>query len=207
MTTLVRPHLRRKLALMGGLLALAVPVLSACGSFDYATDRPNDIANGGYDLDSNIRVNAARIVTAEQGSGVFIATFNLNPTVDPATVASPNPSFTGLSTASDAKQTVQPKGKIDVKIGDAGLVNLADPKTGGVPVTGDFEPGDIVPLTLTFSDGEKVTVQVPVVTQCGAYASVVPSGKSSPTATPLVSGDSTTDPYSCNYPSATPLGG
>ena len=172
-TTSVRPHLRRKLALVGGLAVLAVPALSACGSFDYATDRPNVIANGGYDMDSNIRVNAARIVTAQPGKGVFIATFTLNPTVGAATNGTPNPSFTGLETASDAQQSVQSKSPVNIKIGSTGMVNLADPSTGGVPVTGNFKPGDIVPLTLTFSDGDKATVQVPVVTQCGPYASVV----------------------------------
>jgi len=219
-TTSVRPHLRRKLALVGGLAVLAVPALSACGSFDYATDRPNVIANGGYDLDSNIRVNAARIVSAEDNQGVFIATFTLNPTVGAATAGSPNPSFTGLtmgsSESSDASAgatqgasestSVEAKSFKPIKIGDSGMVNLADPKTGGVPVTGTFKAGDIVPLTLSFSDGEKVTVQVPVVTQCGPYASVVPQGKTAPSASPLVSGDTTTYAYSCNYPSVGPYG-
>ncbi|MEX0426857.1 hypothetical protein AB3X52_04420 [Nocardioides sp. DS6] len=206
MTTSVRPHLRRKLALVGGLAVLAVPALSACGSFDYATDRPNVIANGGYNMDSNVRVNAARIVSPRAGKGVFIATFTLNPTIGAATAGSPNPSFTGLETSADAKQTVQAKGGFDIQIGNAGLVNLADPSTGGVVVTGDFKPGDVVPLTLSFSDGDKATVQVPVVTQCGAYASVVPLGKKSPLPAPEATGDTSTDPYSCTYPSVGPYG-
>lgn len=204
-TTSVRPHLRRKLALVGSLAVLAVPALSACGSFDYATDRPNVIADGGYDLDSGIRVNAARIVTPEEGKGVFIATFTLDPRISAATAGAPNPSFKGLEVAGDAEQTVTPKGPIDIKIGDQGLVNLADPKTGGIAVTGDFKPGDTIPLKLTFSNGDSATVQVPVVKQCEEYADVVPQGGKS-AAAPLQSGDTTTYAYSCNYPSVAPFG-
>lgn len=204
-TTRVRPNLRRQLALVGSLAVLAVPALSACGSFDYATDRQNVIANGGYDMDGNIRVNAARIVTPTEGKGVFIATFTLSPSVDPATVGSSNPSLQGLESASDAKQTVTAKRSVDIKIGAEGRVNLADPKPGGVAVTGDFKPGDIVPLTLSFSDGEKLTVQVPVVTQCGPYKNVVAQGHKTP-ATPTATGDTTTDPYSCTPPSVGPYG-
>ena len=77
-----------------------------------------------------------------------------------------------------------------------------DPDHGGVKVTGDFAPGDIVPLTLTFSDGDPVTVQVPVVTRCGPYADVVAQGGHPKPSPADDSGDTTTDPYSCNYPPA-----
>jgi hypothetical protein len=176
-------------------------VLSACGSFDYATDRPNVIADGGYSLDSNIRVNAARIVTSHEGSGTFVATFDLNPTVDPAG-GEQKPSFNGLETAEGATTTVQPRGSFDIPIGQDGMVNLADPEVGGVGVTGDFKPGDIVPLKLSFSaDQEPVTIQVPVVTQCGPYASVVPQDKPHQTPPPA-EGDQSTNPYACDYPPA-----
>jgi hypothetical protein len=189
-------------ALAGGLLALALPVLSGCGSFDYATDRPNVIANGGYSLDSDIRINAARIVTPQEGSGTFIATFDLNPTVNVAG-GQEKPRFTGLQPAEGATTTVEPRGSIDIPISDGGMINLADPKVGGVAVTGDFKPGDTVPLTLSFSSGEQpVTVQVPVVTQCGPYASVVPQGKPHQAMMTPPTGDQSTNPYSCDYPPA-----
>lgn len=201
MTIQARRHPRRTLALAGGLLALALPVLSACSSFNYATDRPNIIADGGYSLDSNIRVNAARIVTSHPGSGIFIATFDLNPTVNPAGAA-PKSSFTGLQTAQGTSTTVQTRGSVNIPIGGDGMVNLADPSVGGVPVTGDFKPGDMVPLKLSFSSGQQpVTVQVPVVKQCGPYASVVPQGKPQQTASPAP-GTQATDPYACDYPPA-----
>jgi len=201
-TTQLRPQLRRRLALAGALAALAVPALSACSSFDYATDRPNVIANGGYDLDSQVRVNAARIVTSKQGSGIFIATFTLNPTVNAATSGSEHPSLTGVASAEDAEQQVTASGTINVQLGNSGLVNLADPATGGIKVTGDFAPGDIVPVTLQFSEGKPVTVQVPVVTQCGPYADVVAQGAKGKASPPALNTNTTTDPYSCNYPKA-----
>ena len=201
-TTQVRPQLRRRLAFVGALVALAVPVLSACDSFDYATDRPNVIANGGYDLQSQVRVNAARIVADKQGSGVFIATFILNPTVNAATNGGQNPSFTGIASAKDSEQTVTANGTVDVPVGSSGSVNLADPTVGGIPVTGDFVPGDVVALTLQFSEGGPITVQVPVVTKCGPYADVVAQGAKGKASPPALNTDTTNDPYSCNYPKA-----
>lgn len=201
-TTQVRPHLRRRLALMGVIAALAVPGLSACSSFDNPTDRQNVIAEGGYDLDSTVRINAARIVSWERGSGIFIATFDLNPTIDAATDGSQRPSFTGLSAAQDSQHQVTASGPVHVQVGDTGSVNMADPSIGGIKVTGDFLPGDIVPLTLTFTDGDPVTVQVPVVTRCGPYADVVAQGQHIKFPQSTQSGDTTTDPFSCNYPPA-----
>lgn len=212
MTTQARQHPRRTLVLAAGLLAVAGPALTACGSFDYATDRPNVIANGGYSLDTDVRVNAARIVTSAEGTGIFIATFALNPSEN-AAGGEQKPALTGLQPASDATDTVQTSGPVDVKIGDDGMVNLADPSVGGVPVTGDFKPGDSVPLMLTFSSSQTpVRVQVPVVTQCGPYASVAAGGSgtsasatssdtSSDSASPSAS-DPMTDPYSCDHPPA-----
>lgn len=184
------------------LAALAVPALSACSSFDNPTDRENVIAEGGYDLDSTVRVNAARIVTWEKGTGVFIATFDLNPTINAATDGSQSPSFTGLSTGQGAQQQVTASGTINVQVGSTGSVNMGDPKVGGIKVTGDFTPGDIVPLKLQFSDGAPVTVQVPVVTRCGPYADVVAQNANITFAPPAQNTDTTTDPYSCNHPPA-----
>ena len=76
--------LSRKLALAAGLVCLATPVLSSCG-FDYATDRPNVISNGGFDqTGSGMRVLATRVVADSNDHGVFIATIALNPTADAA---------------------------------------------------------------------------------------------------------------------------
>jgi len=198
----VTTSLRRKLALAAGLALLAVPALSACTT---ATDRPNVLANGGYDLSANMRVLAARIVASADDQGVFIATIALNPSVDAASTSpSDQPSLTGLASgpvapAQSADEGIDPASFSPVEVGDSGMVNLADPTVGGIPVTGTFKAGDVLPITLTFSDGESLTVQTPVVPQCGDYASVAPQGATAPP-TP-----STEGPYSCEYPSLPPV--
>lgn len=172
--TPVTTILSRKLALAAGLVCLAAPVLSSCG-FDYATDRPNVIANGGFALGQNgMRVLATRIVADTSNRGVFIATLALNPTANPAVVASRAPQLTALSTRSDSPYTMTAGSFSPIAVTDTGAVNMADPSVGGIPVTGDFKAGSMIPVTLTFSDGEKVSVQTPVVTQCHEFASVSP---------------------------------
>ena len=183
----------------GGLLALALPALSACG-FNYPTDRPNEIIHGGTDLGDGLRVNAARIVSAGPDQGVFIATLTLNPTVNAATKTGQNPSMTGLRVGEDGDRTVTAQGQVDVEIPDSGAVNLADPSVGGIPVTGDFRPGDIVEMEISFDDGDSVSLNVPVVTQCGEYAEVVAAGKSRPAEVP--SGTTLENEYACEFPGA-----
>ena len=159
--------------MVGALVALGVPALSACNSFDYATDRPNEISHGGSTLDGAIRINAARIVTAQEGSGVLVGTFSLDPTINPAVHGKTLPSVTGIATAADATETVTPESFTPIELPTVGIINLADPANGGIAVTGDFKPGDSIPMTFTFSEGEEKTISVPVVTQCGPYAEVV----------------------------------
>ncbi|MBG6094587.1 hypothetical protein [Nocardioides luteus] len=170
MTTKV---MRKRLAVTGALVALALPALTACSSFDYATDRPNEIAHGGSTLDGAIRINAARIVTAQEGSGILVGTFSLDPAINPAVAGEALPSVTSIATGSEASKTVTPESFTPIELPTAGIINLADPANGGIAVTGDFKPGDSIPMTFTFSDGEERTISVPVVTQCGPYAEVV----------------------------------
>jgi hypothetical protein len=201
----VTTTLRRKLALAAGLVCLATPVLSSCG-FDYATDRPNVIANGGYEMSPHgLRVLGTRIVASADGKGVFVATIALNPTADAATDAAKAPKLTQISAGSNSPYQLQAKSFSPIAVGDTGSVNLADASTGGVAVTGSFKAGSIVPVKLTFSDGTTVTLQTPVVTQCGDYASVAPQGASSQSANsaPQPAGSGA---YDCSYPSLPPIG-
>lgn len=165
--------MQKRLAVTGALVALALPALTACSSFDYATDRPNEITHGGSTLDGAIRINAARIVTAQEGSGVLVGTFSLDPAINPAVAGKALPSVTSIATAADAEETVTPESFTPIELPKSGIINLADPANGGVAVTGDFKPGDSIPMTFTFSEGEEKTISVPVVTQCGPYADVV----------------------------------
>lgn len=205
----VTTPLRRKLALAAGLVALGAPVLSSCG-FDYATDRPNVIAHGGFHVDGDgMRVLATRIVAADSHAGVFIATIALNPTANAATDAADAPTLTGLA-ARDSAYSLQVGDFKPIAVGDSGSVNLADPSIGGIPVTGDFKAGSSVPLTLTFSDGETVSLQTPVVTRCHEFADVVPQAGDQPTdaASDGAASDSTgssdaSAPYDCSFPDPT----
>jgi hypothetical protein len=165
--------MQKRLAVTGALVALALPALTACSSFDYATDRPNEIIHGGTTLDGAVRINAARIVTAQEGSGVLVGTFSLDPAINPAVAGKKLPSVTSIETAPEATETVTPESFTPIELPTRGIINLADPATGGIPVTGDFKPGDSIPMTFTFSGGEEKTVAVPVVSQCGPYAEVV----------------------------------
>jgi len=47
---------------------------------------------------------------------------------------------------------------------------LAKPAGEGIKVTGDFEAGQFVTVTLTFKNADEVTLEVPVVENAGAFA-------------------------------------
>jgi hypothetical protein len=149
-------HLRRTIALATGAIALAA--LTSCG-FDYATDRPYTPANGVNDRDGSVDVLNAVIVSTEEGSGTFVATFaNNNPTEGNTVEA--------LEAAGDSDVTAEEFETIEVPAG--GMVNLAE--EGGIPVTGDFAAGDFVEVSLTFGGSEIIDMDVHVVTNCGDFA-------------------------------------
>jgi hypothetical protein len=199
----VTTTLRRKLALAAGLACLAAPVLSSCG-FDYATDRPNVIAEGGYaQTGAGMRVLASRIVADRDGQGVFVATIALNPTANAATDAQTAPTLDQLAAADNSPYQLQAKKFSPVAVQDTGAVSMADPAVGGIKVVGDFKAGNIVPVKLTFSDDSSVTVQTPVVAKCGPYASVAPQGGAGAAAT---ASPETGSAYDCTYPSLPAIG-
>lgn len=190
MTPLRRLSRQRALAL-AGLVAVATPMLSSCG-FDYATDRPNTIANGGYHIDGDVHVLAARIITPAAGSGTFVATITVDPQGKPVTVT--GVSGKGLSTGS-----FKP-----VEVPSSGMVNLF--KDGGVPVSGDFTAGQNLPVSVEFSNGDSIDVDAIVVKQCYEYADVQgqsqASAGGSKAASASPSAEPTGAPYSCDYASA-----
>ncbi|SFB84901.1 hypothetical protein SAMN04487968_10224 [Nocardioides terrae] len=195
MTSLRRLRTRRALAL-AGLVAVAAPLVSSCG-FDYATDRPNVIADGGYHIDGDVHVLAARIVAPSDGTGTFVATISVEPSADDAT-------FSGLSGEGVTAGQFEP-----VTIPSNGSVNLFT--EGGVPVTGDFAAGDSVPVTLDFGSGKSIDIDARVVKQCAEYAEVAtpsPSPSKSPKAgaSASPSAEATTEPYDCSYPTAPAIG-
>jgi hypothetical protein len=208
----VTKHLRRKLALVAGLIAVATPVLSACGS-NAATDRYNVLANAGYDLGNGMRVAGARIVASADGQGVFVATITLNPSVGAATTTqkfADDNAFTSLAAAGTATSTtgsIDPVSGFSKTVDTQGIANLNDGSVGGVPVTGDFKAGDIVPLVMTFADGsQSAVIQTPVVTDCFVYSGAGTDSYAIPSADPSPSQVASPGAYDCAYPSLPPVG-
>lgn len=161
---------RRSLALTVGALLLAVPGLVSCG-FQTATNRPYTPAEGVNSVDGEVKVLNAVIVAAQPDSGTFVASIS-NGTEEPVT-------FQGVGGA--AGNTVEPGDFTPADIPAGGLLNLAS--EGGATLTGTFEAGDFLPLTLAFDSGDSVTMNVPVVPACEEYADAddsSPSASASP---------------------------
>ena len=147
----------RSLATAAAVLALAVP-LSSCG-FDYATDREYDVNSGATNRDGDVDVLSAVVVSAAEGSGTFIASFSNN-------LPDEEQTFTGVAGAEGATVTAAEFEPITIDGG--GLVNLADP-AAGIVLTGDFGPGNVVPLSIDFGNGERISLNVPVVSNETGY--------------------------------------
>lgn len=150
--------LRRTLALATCVVAVCAPALTSCG-FNYATDRIYTPATGVNNRDASVDVLGAAIVSAEDGSGTFIASFANNDSAKTVSVES-------LEGVDQAELTADDFSPIEVPPG--GTVNLADDQ--GIGVEGDLvTAGDFVELALQFDTGERVEMDVPVVTNCGYY--------------------------------------
>ena len=179
-------HFRRKIALALTGAMLAVPALSSCG-FNKATERVYTPAAGVNDQDTKVDVLGAVIVSGQEGSGTFIASFANN---------LPDEEVTVDSLAGASGTTIQVESFEPIAIPPGGFVNLAE--EGGIPVTGSFSAGDFVPVTVSFSNGERATMDVPVVANEGDYEgldgsassaspSESPSEEESPTESPSAS--------------------
>jgi hypothetical protein len=55
-----------------------------------------------------------------------------------------------------------------IEIPAGGLVNLAEPPAD-IVLTGDFTAGDVVPLAIDFGNGERIMLNVPVVSDDTGY--------------------------------------
>lgn len=157
-------QLRRSARLLAaaGALLLATPVLASCG-FGYATDRIYTPGAGVNDRDADIDVLNAVIVSGQEGSGTFVASFANNDTKAPGSVTA--------ITASKGDTALTVSDFDPIEIPAAGLVYLAAPGSDVDPitVTGDYAPGDFVDVTITFGDGESVDMEIPTMTACGDY--------------------------------------
>lgn len=148
--------LRRRFA--AAALVLSAPTLVACG-FNVQTDQVYQAAVGVDDRSASIDVLNAVIVSAEDGEGVFIATFVNNSLENEQKILSIEPAGSEPVAA-------------DLDLGPEGLINLAEEETP-VPVSGeDVAPGRFVEVAIEFDTGELTVVNAPVVAAEGEYAGI-----------------------------------
>jgi hypothetical protein len=147
----------RPLATAAAVLALAVP-LTSCG-FDYATDRDYAVTSGANGRGGDVDVLSAVVVSAAEGSGTFIASLSNN---------IPDEAQTFTAVAGAEGQEITSSGFDPIEIPAGGLVNLAEPPAD-IVLTGDFTAGDVVPLTIDFGNGERISLNVPVVSDETGY--------------------------------------
>lgn len=154
---------RRSLA--AASLVLLVPALGACG-FGEQTDKVYQPAVGVNDRTSTVDVLGAVVVASGDGQGLFIASL-----VNGSTNRSDKlTSITGSGVQATLDQPVE--------LQPDSLVNLA--KQGPIEVSGDrIQAGNFVHLTLSFQNGQRTTLDVPVVAQENEFASISPAPSSS----------------------------
>ncbi len=142
-------------------LLLAVPALSSCG-FDYPTERVNTVGAGVTNQEAAVDVVGAVIVAGQPDSGTLIGTLSNNG-ADPISLGAMTGGEKGEITADQ---------RDPIKVPGYGFVNLATlaEEGEGVTVTGDFDAGDFVTITLAFDNDESVTMEIPVVKPCYQFA-------------------------------------
>lgn len=162
----IRRTARSRVALATATLALAAPVLTSCG-FEYATDRVYTPGVGTNNRSGVVDVLAGAIVSAQPGSGTFIASLSNNSTEEAValeqlagTGGEANLSFTSFS---------------PIEVSPGGFVNLVDEQP--IEVTGDLEAGEFVEVALVFDNGERVTLGVPVVEEEAEYSGLDVTGE------------------------------
>lgn len=134
--------------LAAAVLVLGAPALTSCG-FDYATDAIYTPAPGTNDRQGQVDVLNAAVVASENGKSVFLATLSNNSTKE----------SDALTKLEGEGITATTRGNLELRPG--GFNNLAE--SGGIQLSGgDIKPGGYVELTLTFTNAEPVTMDVPV---------------------------------------------
>jgi hypothetical protein len=117
-------------------------------------------AAGTNNRDGVVDVLSAVVVSAQPGSGTFIATLNNSSETETYT-------FEGLAGSGEWQDLTV--AEVDpVELPPRGYADLSD--EGGVNVTGDFDAGQDVELTLSFDSGDSVTMEVPIVFACDEFA-------------------------------------
>lgn len=145
------------------VLALAVPVLSSCGTNFYPpTDMTYTPAIGVNDRSESVDVLNALVVTETDGSGTLVASL-VNNDIE-------NDDRLTQVTGSGGDSNLEVQGSpVDVPAGE--LVGLLEESQATVTGT-KVRPGFFVELRFTFEGAEPVTVQAPVVSNTGAFEEI-----------------------------------
>ena len=170
----MKSPIKRRVAIAAALFL--APTVAACG-FGAQTDKIYQPAAGVNDRSGKVEILNAQIVSAENGSGTFIAALDNNASKADKLI---NVTGDGVTTKSAG-----------VDIPADGVANLALPGKGANPVqvqvdgTG-IQAGKWVRLTFTFANGQSSEVLVPIVTNSEDYTGVplpsAPDAQSTPTA-------------------------
>ena len=169
-------RLRRTSTTAAALALLAVP-LSACTT--HTTDFVYTPAQGTNDRDGQVDVLNALVVAGSEGEGRFIAGLaNNSPTEADG--------LSGITAVDSAEGVTIAIESGDTDIPASGFLQLADPESANVVVSGEeVAAGGYVRLRLEFDNAEPVEVNVPVVAAGEDFAGVT-SGPSEPTESPTV---------------------
>ena len=155
-----RSPLVRRLAPVAAVLVLSTPALASCG-FDYATNRVNLISHDVNDRGGELDAIGVVLVSAQPGSGTLVTTFvNQDPT-EVAVVES----VTGTG-----EPVVDATGFEPIEVKPLDRYTAAE--DGGIPVQGDFVPGEFVPIQFTYGDGSTADLDVPVVPGCRQWEGI-----------------------------------
>lgn len=156
--------LRRGLA--AAALVLAAPMLTACG-FNVQTDQDYQAGIGVNDRTGEVDVLNAVVVSAEKGTGQFLATFVNTSTKDSIRV---------LSVESGTQSSV-----LGQKLLPETALNLA--QEAPVSVSGDdVAPGKFVKVTIDFDNGQQTVVNAPIVANQAEFADFGKVPEDTPTA-------------------------
>ncbi len=168
--TASRSRARRLLA-----LTLATPLLVACNNFDAQTDQVYTPAQGVNDRSTDIDVLNALVVAGSDGSGRLIAGLSSQ--------ADEDVELTGVQGEGEDAEVQFGTDGGDAVVPAGGFLQLADEGSAVIGATGEgVEIGDYVRLTMSFSSGDEVSVNAPVVPAEGDFADVtLPSSSASPT--------------------------
>lgn len=165
-------------ALRAGALGLAVAFAAAACGFSPATDSIYYSAPGTdhrKDAD-DVTVLSAVVVSAQEGSGTFIATFSNSSISEADTVTAIDPS-------AEESQSITVSGFSPIEIAPTAFVNLAD-EPPGINVSGDFMAGDYVTLQFTLERSEQFEMAVPVVEARDFYEGLDTSAPDTPAGGP-----------------------